>query len=163
MFIMGVANPKGEGTAYNGLYLKDEELNALVKNRKLLNLPVKTEHVGQPIGNIVSAYMNQQGQLQCVMELDQKCAPASVVSGFIRDGLALELSLGYAVDVAHSANSASRLKAGEKNVLEVSVVKKGARNGCYIMAYEENGRTFVNQHASIDVGSASDWSNYCNM
>lgn len=160
MFIMGVCNPKGETDSYNGLYLTQREMQHMVDSRKLLNLPVKTEHVGNAIGNIVSAYMNTQGQLQCVMELNtknQQNEPASVVSGFIKDGVALELSLGYVVDVEHSDQ---KLHAGDKRVLEVSVVKKGARSGCYIMAYEENGKTFVNQHAST---LKSDWENFCSL
>lgn len=46
-------------------------------------------------------------------------------------------SLGYSVDVAHSDN---KLRAGAKNVLEISLVRKGARDACFVTAYEEEGQ-----------------------
>ena len=41
------------------------------------------------------------------------------------------------MDVAHSA---SKLLAGAKNVLEVSLVCQGAREACFVTAYEEEGQ-----------------------
>ena len=67
---MGICNPSGEDLNYNGLYLTQPELNELACSQQLLNLPVKTEHCGENIGHIVSAYINPDNQLQCVMELN---------------------------------------------------------------------------------------------
>ena len=99
------------------------------------------------------------------MELNDKKNTGAVVGGFIRDGLALELSLGYVVDVTHSDE---KLKAGKKRVLEVSVVKKGARDGCYIMAYEDKGAVFyknqTNQFTNNNQQSKvprSEWQDFC--
>ena len=165
MLIMGICNPKGENVDYNGLYLTQQELQDLVASNQLLKLPVKTEHCGDNIGHIVSAYINPNQQLQCVMELNDKKNTGAVVGGFIRDGLALELSLGYVVDVTHSDE---KLKAGKKRVLEVSVVKKGARDGCYIMAYEDMGAVFyknqTNQFTNNNQQSKvprSEWQDFC--
>lgn len=153
MFIVGICNPNGEDNSYNGLYLTQQEIGALVDERSLLGVPIKTEHAGSAIGSVVSAHVTDAGELQCVMELDEKHAASAVVRGFIRDGLAPELSLGYVVDVTHSSN---RLQAGAKRVLEISVVKKGARQGCYILGYEENGRTFTKAARAM-----SDWGRFC--
>tara|TARA_B100001094_G_C18187790_1_gene805035 strand:+ start:460 stop:993 length:534 start_codon:yes stop_codon:yes gene_type:complete len=169
MLIMGICNPKGEGVDYNGLYLTQNELHNLVSYNQLLNVPVKTEHCGDNIGHIVSAYINPNHQLQCVMEIDNKKSTGAVVGGFIRDGLALELSLGYVVDVTHSkVPNEEKLRAGDKRVLEVSVVKKGAREGCYIMAYEDRGATFYKQdtHSCNDnhrdkTQPHSEWQDFC--
>ena len=161
MLIMGICNPRGEDLNYNGLYLTQQELNELASGQELLNLPVKTEHSGANIGHIVSAYINPDNQLQCVMELDNTKNTGAVVGGFIRDGLALELSLGYVVDVTHSKE---KLRAGEKRVLEVSVVKKGARDGCYIMAYEDMGGVFYKKNKSdvcIKSTQPSEWNQFC--
>jgi hypothetical protein len=152
MLIMGICNPRGESSSYNGLYLTENELYQIVDDNRLLDLPVKTEHAGGDIGKIVSSHVNPKGELQCVMEIKDE-ANGSVVGGFIRDGIALELSLGYVVDVTQSEK---RLKAGEKRVIEVSVVKKGARDGCHILAYEKNGAIFTNR-----VLSRSDWTSFC--
>ena len=53
------------------------------------------------------------------------------------DGIAPELSLGYSVDVAHTGQ---KLQAGSKRVLEVSLVRKGAREACFVTAFEEEGQ-----------------------
>jgi hypothetical protein len=153
MLIVGICNPCGEDDAYNGLYLTKQEIATLVREKTLLQTPIKTEHAGAAIGSVVSAHVTDAGELQCVMELDEQHAAGAVVRGFIRDGLAPELSLGYVVDVTHSSN---RLQAGAKRVLEISVVKKGAREGCYILGYEENGRTYTKA-----AWPASDWGRFC--
>jgi hypothetical protein len=57
------------------------------------------------------------------------------VEGAIAAGL--ELSLGYSVDVAHTGQ---KLQAGAKRVLEVSLVRKGAREACFVTAFEEEGQ-----------------------
>lgn len=159
MLIMGICNPRGEGSDYNGLYFTNDELHTLVSSQQLLHLPVKTEHCGDSIGTIVSAHVNPHGQLQCVMELDEKKNTSSVVSGFIRDGVATELSLGYVVDVSHSNE---KLKAGEKRVMEVSVVKKGAREGCHILAYQDTKNATHNKvYYNKKVATASDWAKFC--
>jgi hypothetical protein len=44
--------------------------------------------------------------------------------------------MGYAVDVRHSEAN-DRLVAGKKNTLEVSLVRRGAREGCHIHAYQD--------------------------
>lgn len=158
---MGICNPSGEDLNYNGLYLTQPELNELAHSHQLLNLPVKTEHCGDNIGHIVSAYINPDNQLQCVMELNNNKNTGAVVGGFIRDGLALELSLGYVVDVTHSEE---KLRAGRKRVLEVSVVKRGARDGCYIMAYEDKGSVFCKNHKTeklIQSTTSSEWEEFC--
>ena len=36
-----------------------------------------------------------------------------------------------------------RLKAGEKKMLEISIVRKGAREGCHISAYQDAGGPVV--------------------
>ena len=67
-------------------------------------------------------------------------------AGFVRDGIAADLSLGYSVDVRHSgalASAPQRLQAGAKKVLEISLVRRGARRGCHVLAYQESGRQTV--------------------
>ena len=67
-------------------------------------------------------------------------------AGFVRDGIAADLSLGYSVDVRHSGAHASapqRLQAGAKKVLEISLVRRGARRGCHVLAYQDSGRQTV--------------------
>ena len=51
------------------------------------------------------------------------------------------MGTGYTVDVQHSSDN--KLKAGDKKLLEVSIVRKGARKNCHIHAYEDQGKGLV--------------------
>ena len=140
MLIMGVCNPTGEEDSYNGLYMTATELSAIVRDNKMRNLPVKTEHAGSEVGHVVTSFLDASGNLHCVMQLSASSVPASLAQGFVRDGLALDLSLGYTVDIQ---NTESKLHAKDKKIVEVSLVRKGARRGCHITAYQEEGQHVV--------------------
>ena len=137
MLVLGVCNPRGEADSYNGLYFRQAELSDMVASKELHGLPVRTEHGTGDIGNIISTYVRSDGGLQCLMELKNRDLHDQIAQGFVRDGVALELSLGYTVDVKQTDD---RLKATSKSVLEVSLVKKGARSGCHILAYQDDHR-----------------------
>lgn len=145
MLLVGTCNPKGEESTYNGLYLTENELSTMATNGSLLGVPVKTEHKGSNVGKVVSGFVDARGCLQCVMEIDESSLEGALVSGFVKDGVASELSLGYSVDVQHTDNN--KLKAGHKELLEISIVRKGARDGCYISAYQEPGKPVVYKQA----------------
>ena len=150
MLLVGTCNPSGEAATYNGLYYKQEELQALVREGRLRGVPVKTEHTGLEIGRVVSSFLDSRGALQCVMEVDESTVEGSIASGFVRDGIAVDLSLGYSVDVQHSDD---RLKAGEKRLLEISLVRRGAREGCHISAYQADGGGIVFKTPTEDAWS----------
>ena len=136
MLLMGVCNPAGEKDEYNGLYFTDKELRQLEGN--LNNIPVKAEHKGDELGKIVSSFVYDEGRLQCLMRLNDSVEGA-IAQGLVKNGIASELSLGYSVDVEHS-NNGNKLHTKSKKVMEVSLVRKGAREKCYVLAYEgDNG------------------------
>ncbi len=137
MLVMGVCNPPGEHDGYNGLYFTDQELRQLAADGRLLHVPVKAEHRGQELGSVVSSFIDPAGRLNCVMRIADDTVEGAIAAGLVKDGIARELSLGYSVDVAHSDN---KLLAGAKNVLEISLVRKGAREACFVTAYEEDGQ-----------------------
>ena len=160
MLVLGTCNPAGEGGSYNGLYLKQEELQELVSSREMVGVPVKTEHSGQGVGSVVSTFLREDGALQCVMDVPEDSVRSSLAGGFVRDGVAAELSLGYTVDVAHSEEAGAgekKLKAGRKRVLEVSLVRKGARQGCHILAYQEEGQPVVMMRQGQPATEADPW------
>lgn len=150
--VLGVCNPKGESDSYNGLYFRQAELSGMVDSKELHGLPVRTEHGTGDIGVIVSTYMRSDGGLQCLMELKNRDLHDQIAQGFVRDGVALELSLGYTVDVKQTDD---RFQATGKSVLEVSLVKKGARSGCHILAYQDDDRpAYVRADANTSLLSA---------
>eukprot|EP00960_Hanusia_phi_P060197 764432-Hanusia_phi.AAC.5 len=115
MLIYGVANPQGEHGNYNGLYLRDVEINDMVKNRSLIGKPVKIEHKGVDVGKIVSAFKDEQGQLVCVLEIEDNEIEGAVARRWVQDGTIKDLSLGYLVNVDKKDD---RLKAVGKEVME---------------------------------------------
>ena len=161
MLVLGTCNPRGEGATYNGLYLKQAELEDMVATRAMVDVPVKTEHSGASVGRVVSAFLGASGALQCVMELDETSVAGSLAGGFVRDQVAAELSLGYTVDVQHSCDGRDRrLEAGAKKVLEVSLVRKGARDGCHITAYQDPGKAVVYTAAGTTDAAADAWASF---
>jgi len=158
MLVTGCANPAGESAdaGYNGLYFTDAELQAVVGERRMIGLPVKAEHGGAPLGYVVSSYLDRDGRLNCVMRIDEDSVEGAVAAGLVRDGIATELSLGYAVDVAHSQDG-ERLHAQTKELHEVSLVCKGARHACLITGYQDDGgATFARVAAGGGAGGGAE-------
>ena len=153
MLLLGTCNPRGEQACYNGLYYTADELATMVSGGTLCGVPVKTEHAGASLGTVVSGFLDDTGALQCVMEVDESTVEGCIASGFVRDGVAADLSLGYSVDVRHTED---RLKAGEKKMLEISIVRKGAREGCHISAYQDANGPVVFKLAA-DSTTAEAW------
>lgn len=145
MYLLGVCNPKGENSTYNGLYFKQSELEDLVVRRELCGIPVKAEHSGADVGSIVSAYVDSDDQLNCVINIPEQNFQQCLVANLVRDRVALDLSMGYTVEVQHAkeklafdGSSRAKLHARTKKTMEVSLVRKGARKGCHILAYEDS-------------------------
>lgn len=147
--LLGVCNPRGESNTYNGLYFTRAELEEIVSTKSLHGTPVKIEHSGAAVGKVVSAYLDDHQALNCVMDIPEDNYRADILAGFVRDGVALDLSMGYTIDVCHAQNKAGYV-AGKKKTMEISVVRKGARDGCHIVAYEtpQSQIHFPGNHAS---------------
>lgn len=128
MLVFGTVNPVGENNNHKGLYLTENDIQDIISSRQLNDKPVLLEHKGDAVGKVVSAWQND-GRLDCIFEIN------STVSGlfaqyFVQNGKTPELSLGYSVEVEHSADG--QILGGNKRVVEVSIVKKGARENCLI-------------------------------
>lgn len=142
MFIVGTCNPRGEPNTYNGLYLTEGELQDIVHKKKMNGLPVKTEHGGEDVGQVVSSFLNDNRELQCVIELNKQSIAGSLAQGFVWDNVARDLSLGYVVDVKQSGQ---KLQAAGKEIMEVSLVRKGARSNCHITMCQTDNNLFIKQ------------------
>ena len=134
MYVWGTANPVGESSGYDGMYLTASEINNMVLDRQLPGLPVKIEHMGDSVGNIVSAWQHN-GQLDLLLNIDEKSPNLSSVmaASFVAGAVCKDLSLGYTVGVQQSADGA--LSTKDKRVAEVSLVKRGARENCHIHGF----------------------------
>ena len=150
MLVTGVCNPRGEAAGYNGLYLTADELEEVAAAMR--GTPVKAEHSGEALGSVVSGFVDDAGALHCVARIDDTLE-GEIARGLVRDGVAADFSLGYTVEVTHSED---RLRAGKKQVLEISLVRRGAREGCRILAYADDGSAAV--HVRRDPWAAFDLS-----
>lgn len=150
MLVAGVCNPTGEAVGYNGLYLTAPELQGLVED--IRGTPVKAEHSGEALGTVVSGFVDKSGALNCIIRIGDSLE-GEITRGLVRDGIAADFSLGYTVDVTHSEK---RLLAGSKRLLEISIVRRGAREGCHIMAYSDDTSEAV--HLRRDPWAAFDMS-----
>ena len=118
-------------------------------------IPVKVEHRGIDVGQVVSAWVHQvisfifmeiifmkinfvskQGRMDVVMEInDTSSIEGALGKEFIKRGICPELSLGYHVTMSKSP--AGFLRASNKKVVELSIVRKGARDGCFIHGFSD--------------------------
>ena len=138
MLVWGTANPTGESNeTYHGVYLKERDVDAFV--REICNKPVKIEHSGDPVGRVVHAWKNASSGLDCIMEVDGSSLDGSIISSLVRNQCIKELSLGYRVRMNMSAKSDTGSGIClEKEVVEVSIVRRGMRPDCKIHGFCSN-------------------------
>jgi len=73
--------------------------------------------------------------MDVLMELDDGHIKGALGKEFVARGLCPELSLGY--NVTMSKSPAGFLRATNKRVVELSLVRLGARDGCKIRAFTQ--------------------------
>ena len=71
--------------------------------------------------------------MDVLMEIEGKDLEGALGKEFVQRGICPELSLGYHVTMSKSP--AGFLKATNKRVVELSIVRQGAREGCKIRAF----------------------------
>jgi hypothetical protein len=132
VLVHGTVNPDGEPNSHTGVYLREQDLDSLVKTNALVGKPVKIEHRGDKVGEIVSAW-KYGNRLDCVLRLEDTSIESMCAQGFVMSGRCPELSLGYSCVMQHSADGT--LTGGGKEIHEVSIVRKGARHDCRIRGW----------------------------
>lgn len=132
MLVYGTCNPEGEQDEHTGVYLRQADIAHLVQSGALLDLPVKIEHTGIPVGRVVSAW-DYDNRLDCVFRIDDNSIDSIFAQEFVKNRKCAELSLSYHVTMQHSRDGL--LSGGNKELIEVSIVKRGARNDCKIHGF----------------------------
>lgn len=121
---------QGLHESYNGFFFRGSDIDRAV--RDVVGKPVKVEHKGVDVGTVVSAWVDK-GKLDLLLEIDPRVVEGALVAGLVKTGACRELSLGYSVRVTASAQGED--VAGEKQIQEVSLVRKGDRHKCHIHAF----------------------------
>lgn len=135
--VWGTANPEGLKDSYRGVYLNASDVQSMVEQVAAANvvgerIPVKLEHTGVSLGRVVSAWENQ-GKLDCVLEIDENVLEGSISAEFVRSGICKDLSLGYTVTLEQSKNGP--MQSRKKRLNEISIVVKGARKRCNVHGF----------------------------
>jgi hypothetical protein len=132
MLVWGTVNPDGEKNTHTGVLLRERDITDLAESNALVGKPIKLEHQGPDLGRIIHAWKHGS-RLDCVMQIDKHTAESLFAQSFIRLGRTPELSLGYSITMQQSADG--RILGGAKEVLEVSLVRKGARHDCHVRGF----------------------------
>jgi hypothetical protein len=132
MLVYGTCNPAGENDAHTGVYLRKSDISRLVQSGALLELPVKIEHTGVAVGKVISAWEHAD-RLDCVFRIDDNSIDSIFAQEFVRNRKCSELSLSYNVTMQHSEEG--MLSGGRKELIEVSIVRHGARDNCNIRGF----------------------------
>ena len=132
MLVFGTCNPAGENSSHQGVYLRKDDISSLVKSGALLQLHVKIEHMGGSVGRVVSAWEHGD-RLDCVFRIDSDSIDGVFAQEFVKSRKCPELSLSYSVTMQNSAEGL--LTGGGKDMIEVSIVRLGARDNCLIRGF----------------------------
>jgi hypothetical protein len=139
MLLYGTANPEGYGSLdYDGLYLTSQDIDRITP--QMVDIPVKVEHAGCAVGKVLSSW-KYNGRMELVLEIDETKIHGAFARSFVENGMCKDLSLGYNVQM--SKNAAGKLVAGNKKVIEVSIVKKGARDNCQIRGWNPTHKIII--------------------
>ena len=126
----GCVNPTGEGDNYNGTKLTKTEVTRAA--RELVGKPIKMEHSGPPVGNVISSWENEVGQLMVVGKAEERDFAGKFTRNMLNSGQWAELSLSSSMPFDFAT-----MTTGEKRFNEVSVVAKGLRDGTHIHRLEK--------------------------
>ena len=139
MLVWGVSNPEGVQNEQS-IYLTKADIKDMVKQIEDASvsgkhIPVKVEHKGIDVGKVVSAW-EYKGELQCVLQLDNKTLEGDFGREFVKQGITPDLSMGYEVSLKQSKNSS--ISVQKKWLKEISIVKRGARHNCHILGVSKH-------------------------
>lgn len=99
-----------------------------------------TQHKGGDIGHVVSAWKNN-GRMDLVLEINNHTLEGAFGKQFVEKGVCKDLSLGYKVEMSKALDGS--LRASNKRVMEVSLVREGARPNCQIHQFAPSHRIIV--------------------
>lgn len=137
VLLLGVAHPNGENSDYDGLYLKDNELDAIAT--ELVGKPLLLNHDDDSVlGRVVSAWAAKQRQsdinrsLFALTEIHTANAvESSLIGSLASKGYLSDFSLGHDVQIQSSSNSFGS-QVVSKHAVELSLCKRGARDGTHV-------------------------------
>eukprot|EP00961_Rhodomonas_salina_P299032 3938596-Rhodomonas_salina.3 len=133
MLVHGTANPQGEEDGYVGMYLSQSDIRNIVHTNELVGKPVLLEHGGDCVGKVISAW-EFNGKLDILVDLPSDQLNSRLAGSFVASNCVRDFSLGYKVQMSSKRDDVATI--GKKHIVEVSLVRKGARNDCHIKNFQ---------------------------
>ncbi len=130
MLIHGTCNPCGESNDYDGVYLTANDIDHIVQSNALVDAPVLLEHESAPVGRVKTAW-KYNDQLDVLVEIEKTEFLGHVAESFVAANILKDFSLGYKLELSRAAGG-DKVHVGAKKIVELSLVKSGARPNCQI-------------------------------
>ncbi len=142
MLVCGQVNPPALSSDYNGVYFGEKD-NMEEKAKSLRGLPLQVEHdSGVKVGQVISGWVDKSsGAMWALAEINTERMTGAFTAAAVEKGAFRDFSLGYKA-VMNRDPKTGRLNVGSKNIHEVSIVKKGARDGCHIAHRERPNKIY---------------------
>jgi hypothetical protein len=137
MLVCGRVNPPPVSDEdYNGVYFSTKD-NVQAKVQALRGAPLRVEH-NTAVGKVLNGWTDAQGGMWALAEIDTRSLSGAVTAAAVEKGRLAEFSLGY---VTRMEQAGGRICVGDKCIRELSIVRKGAHDGCTIEAKTHNKKS----------------------
>ena len=133
MLVAGIVNPPPVADpSYAGVYFAERD-DMPAQARALANKPLRVEHGTVEVGRVLHGWQDKHtGALCALAEIDVSKLPGALAATAVTQGRFGEFSLGYSSRIVPSPAHPARVVATDKRILELSLVKQGARPHCHI-------------------------------
>ena len=131
MLVCGQVNPPPLDSSYNGVFFGEND-DMMTKANSLRGIPLQVEHNPKcKIGEVLSGWIAPNGSMYALAEIHTSNISGAVTAAAIERGKFKDFSLGYKATM-HRNPDTGQLQVKNKDIFELSIVKKGAREGCHI-------------------------------
>ena len=134
MLVAGIVNPPPVADpSYAGVYFAERD-DMPAQARALANKPLRVEHGDVEVGRVLNGWQDKRtGALCALAEIDVSKLPGALAATAVTKGRFGQFSLGYSSRLVRQERG--HVVATDKRVLELSLVKQGARPNCHIAAH----------------------------
>ena len=136
MLVCGQVNPPPVSSEnYHGVFFSDKD-DLAGKAKELKGTPLRVEHNhGVHVGQVLGGWTDAKGAMWALAEIETSHIKGAMTAAAVERGQLGEISLGYVTKMRRAGNGG--VSVDEKRIIELSIVKKGARDGCRIEAHHD--------------------------
>jgi phage head maturation protease len=136
MLVCGQVNPPPVSSEnYHGVFFSDKD-DLEGKAKGLKGTPLRVEHNhGVHVGKVLNGWTDAKGAMWALAEIETNHIKGAMTAAAVERGQLGEFSLGYVTQMSRASNGGVNVNG--KRIIELSIVKKGARDGCRIEAHHD--------------------------